>query len=176
MRGGGAQHAFPYHAGILQCSSYSPGCSHPRQAVSCSLAGFITSRRGTKVFQNHLPLLCVEPVGLGGQGVGGEVAPPLRVPTSQWGWGLFGHAAQTRECQRPPSIPSRLDFTPFGVQAARRAWTRCGMVMVAGRTQGLLLLSPARGGREPRGPPGSCFPRHGPFLLLLRLRAWRRVG
>lgn len=38
----------------------SPGCSHPRQAVSCSLAGFITSRRGTKIFQNRLPLLHVE--------------------------------------------------------------------------------------------------------------------
>lgn len=61
--GWGAQRAFPYSPGILEHCSYSPGCSHPRQAVSCSFPSFITCRRGTKVFQNLLPLWCVSRAG-----------------------------------------------------------------------------------------------------------------
>lgn len=48
-----------------ESSAHRPGCSHPPQAVSCSPAGFITSRRGTKVFPKHLPWPPAEPVGSG---------------------------------------------------------------------------------------------------------------
>lgn len=137
VRGGGAQRAFPYHAGILQCSSYSPGCSHPRQAVSCSLAGFITSRRGTKVFQNHLPLLRVEPVGLGRR-VGGF--PPFKGANQSVGLGVFWSCRPDGREPAPTQHPFSAGFYSF---------------RGAGCTSCLDALWDGDGGRENAGTPAA---------------------